>query len=47
MYSKDMSFPDAPIVDPFVKEQRGDDFIMNGPFMHEWLREMRREALGE
>lgn len=47
MYSKDMSFPDAPIVDPLVKEQPGFDFITNGPRIHEYMKEMRREALGE
>ncbi|GAA6059558.1 hypothetical protein JCM10212_000614 [Sporobolomyces blumeae] len=47
MYSKDTSFPDAPIVDPLVKEQPGWDFITNGPHMHEWLKEMRKEALGD
>ncbi|GAA5949170.1 hypothetical protein JCM3765_003317 [Sporobolomyces pararoseus] len=47
MYSKDMSFPDAPIVDPLVKEQPGFDFITNGPRIHEYMKEMRREALGD
>ncbi|GAA5871439.1 hypothetical protein JCM16303_000756 [Sporobolomyces ruberrimus] len=47
MYSKDMSFPDAPVVDPLVKEQPGFDFITNGPRIHEYMKEMRREALGD
>jgi hypothetical protein len=47
MYSKDMSFPDAPVTDPLVKEQNGFDYITNGPRIHEYMKEMRKEALGE
>ncbi|GAA5912257.1 alpha-glucosidase [Sporobolomyces salmoneus] len=47
MYSKDMAFPDAKITDPLVKEQPAWDSITNGPRIHEYLKEMRQEALGD
>ncbi|KEF60150.1 uncharacterized protein A1O9_05000 [Exophiala aquamarina CBS 119918] len=45
-YSKDQSFPDAPIKFPEDEVQPMDPkFFLNGPRMHEWLQEQRREAL--
>jgi oligo-1,6-glucosidase len=46
MYSKDQSFPDAPIKFPETELQPIDPkFYLNGPRMHEWLQEQRRDAL--
>lgn len=47
MYSKNLSFPDAPVVNPHVELQPCWDFVCNGPRMHEYLKIMRKEALGE
>ncbi|GAA5840502.1 hypothetical protein JCM5353_006568 [Sporobolomyces roseus] len=47
MYSKDTSFPDVKITDELVKEQPAWDHITNGPREHEYLKELRKEALGD
>lgn len=47
MYSKDMSFPDAPITDPGVFEQPAHMLFCNGPRMHEFLRELNSEVLSK
>lgn len=39
-YSKDISFPDAPVVDDSVYEQPCSKMNSNGPRMHEFLGEM-------
>jgi len=45
-YSKDQNFPDAPIKHPGEEIQPMEpEFFLNGPRMHEWLQEQRREAL--
>lgn len=44
-YSKNMNYPDAPITDPSQPYQRGSQFYMNGPKMHQWLKELRRDVL--
>lgn len=40
LYSKDMSFPDAPIVDPNSFIQPAGNLFSNGPEMHKYLKEM-------
>ena len=47
MYSKDLNFPDAPIHDEHTELQPCWDFVCNGPRLHEFIKEMRTEALGE
>lgn len=45
-YSKDITFPDAPIKSPDDEFQPMlPEYFLNGPHMHEWLQEQRREAL--
>ncbi|KAK4167695.1 alpha-glucosidase [Cladorrhinum sp. PSN259] len=45
MYSKDLSFKDAPIVDAQSYVQPAWDNWANGPRMHEFLREINRDVL--
>jgi len=40
MYSKDTTYPDAPMTDPGSDWQFAGDMICNGPRMHEFLSEM-------
>ncbi|EXJ68282.1 uncharacterized protein A1O5_08897 [Cladophialophora psammophila CBS 110553] len=49
MISKVPSYPDAPIVlDPQThKYQPGTQFFVNGPKLHDYLREMNREVLSK
>lgn len=44
-YSKRTDFVDAPISDPASPHQAAPDMWCNGPRIHEFIREMRREAL--
>ncbi|KAK5045832.1 hypothetical protein LTR84_008925 [Exophiala bonariae] len=45
-YSKDQSFPDAPVTAPNDEFQLMlPESFLNGPHMHEWLQEQRRKAL--
>ncbi|PWY81684.1 glycoside hydrolase [Aspergillus sclerotioniger CBS 115572] len=39
-YSKDTSFPDAPVTDPRLEWQYASHLFCNGPRIHEYLREM-------
>ncbi|SCZ98261.1 BZ3500_MvSof-1268-A1-R1_Chr3-2g06257 [Microbotryum saponariae] len=43
LYSKHLDFPDAPIVDPY---QAAWKLLCNGPKIHEFLRELRKETWG-
>ena len=45
MISKVEGYPDAPITIPGAPYQPGTSLYSNGPHMHEYLREMRRETL--
>lgn len=45
LYSKDINFPDAPIVYPDEPYQPAFQLFENGPRMHEWLQEQRRDVL--
>ncbi|KAK3989463.1 alpha-glucosidase [Cladorrhinum sp. PSN332] len=45
MYSKDLSFKDAPVTDPKSYVQPAWDNWANGPRMHEFMREMNRDVL--
>jgi oligo-1,6-glucosidase len=45
LYSKDTSYPDAPITLPNEVAQPAFQFFTNGPRMHEWLREIRKDVL--
>ncbi|KAF2182401.1 glycoside hydrolase family 13 protein [Zopfia rhizophila CBS 207.26] len=47
LISKVQEFPDAPIAVPTHKYQPGDKFYANGPRLHEWLKEIRREVLSK
>jgi len=44
MISKDLRFLDAPITIPDSKYQPGFEYIMNGPRLHEFLREMNEQV---
>lgn len=44
-WSKDLNFPDAPIKDPTSPYQRAGQFYLNGPRMHEWMKEFRQAVL--
>ncbi|CAK7218452.1 hypothetical protein SBRCBS47491_003515 [Sporothrix bragantina] len=44
-YSKPLEFPDAPVTDPASPWQFAYPLFCNGPRIHEFLREMVREAL--
>lgn len=45
LMSKDQTFQDAVISEPDVFDQRCEVHFQNGPRMHEWLKEMHREAI--
>ncbi|KAK3944241.1 glycoside hydrolase family 13 protein [Diplogelasinospora grovesii] len=45
MYSKGVSFQDAPIINPHAYEQPAWSIYANGPRMHEFLREMNTQVL--
>jgi oligo-1,6-glucosidase len=45
LYSKNPEYPDADTVDQGAEFQRAEKHYINGPGMHEWLKEMRREAM--
>jgi oligo-1,6-glucosidase len=45
LYSKNIAYPDAPISRPMSKYQPANEHFMNGPRMHEWLKEQRNEVL--
>lgn len=46
LYWKDTSFPDATVKEPGEPDQPIElHHTVNGPLMHEWLQEQRREAL--
>ncbi|KAK4226087.1 alpha-glucosidase [Podospora fimiseda] len=45
MYSKELSFKDAPITDPNSEFQPAWENWANGPRIHEFLREINREVL--
>ncbi|KAI0138738.1 glycoside hydrolase family 13 protein [Hypoxylon sp. NC0597] len=48
LISKDPSYPDADIVlDPGHRYQPGGKYFVNGPRLHEFLREMYREVLSK
>lgn len=47
MYSKNTAFPDAPVVNPNTELQPCWDFVTNGPRLHEYLKDMRKNALGD
>ncbi|KAH9904010.1 glycoside hydrolase family 13 protein [Xylariomycetidae sp. FL2044] len=47
-YWKHPDFPDVPIVDSAQEHQPLDlRYVLNGPKVHEWLQEMRREVLNK
>jgi oligo-1,6-glucosidase len=45
LYSKNPEFPDADVKDEGAEFQRAEKHYINGPGMHEWLKEMRKEAM--
>jgi len=45
LYSKNTAYPDAPVLLQGEKYQPAFQYFTNGPRMHEWLREQRRDAL--
>ena len=45
LYSKHQDFPDAEIVVPGEPYQAGHAYVLNGPRMHEWLQEQRKDVL--
>lgn len=47
LISKVQSFPDANITVPSHKYQPADKYFANGPRMHEYLRELRKEVLNK
>lgn len=48
MISKDQRFPDAEAtIDPSHKFQPGQKYFVNGPRLHEYLRDMNREVLSK
>ncbi|BFZ58824.1 hypothetical protein PYCC9005_005889 [Savitreella phatthalungensis] len=47
MYSKNLEFPDADIVDPDNFEQPATKYYSNGPRIHEFLQEMNRETFAK
>ncbi|EXJ90808.1 hypothetical protein A1O1_03913 [Capronia coronata CBS 617.96] len=44
-YSKDVSFPNAPVRLPGEECQPAFQYFTNGPRMHEWLKEQRQQVL--
>ncbi|KAK9482063.1 glycoside hydrolase superfamily [Lipomyces starkeyi] len=47
LYSKDTEYPDAEVVDALSPYQQATKYYVNGPRMHEWLKEIRREVLAK
>ncbi|CAI4444312.1 ALH_1c_G0016760.mRNA.1.CDS.1 [Saccharomyces cerevisiae] len=47
MYSKVEGLPDAPITDPTVPYQKGTEFFINGPRIHEYHKEMHNYILSQ
>lgn len=47
MFSKDTTFPDAPIIDPSTPWQQARELMVNGPNLHEYLKEMTRESFAK
>lgn len=47
LISKVQTFPDAPISVKDAKYQPGDKYFANGPRLHEWLKELRRDVLSK
>ena len=45
LYSKDTAFPDARVLDPSQDLQFPIDHVLNGPRIHEFLKEIRRDVL--
>jgi len=45
LISKAPGFPDAPVVLPHERWQPAERVVSNGPRLHEFLKEMRREVL--
>ena len=45
LYSKNTSYPDAPVALPGEPYQPAFKFFENGPRMHEWLKEQREKVL--
>lgn len=45
LYSKDTSYPDAEIILVGEEYQPAFEHFVNGPRMHEWLKEIRRDVL--
>ncbi|KAI9727561.1 MAG: hypothetical protein M1828_006503 [Chrysothrix sp. TS-e1954] len=45
--SKHQDFPDAPVTQPGAKYQPGQKWFANGPRLHEFLRQINREALSK
>ncbi|KPI39957.1 Alpha-glucosidase [Cyphellophora attinorum] len=45
LYSKNTSYPDAPIVLMGEEYQPAEAHFVNGPRMHEWLKEQREQVL--
>ncbi|KAF1838147.1 glycoside hydrolase [Decorospora gaudefroyi] len=47
LISKVQTFPDAEVIVKNNKYQPGDKFYANGPRLHEWLKELRRDVLSK
>jgi len=47
LISKAPGYPDAPVVLPGERWQPAEKLFSNGPRLHEFLKEMRREALSK
>jgi oligo-1,6-glucosidase len=45
LYSKDVLFPDAKVLEPDAETQFSFEHCLNGPRIHEFLKEIRREVL--
>ncbi len=45
LYSKNPEYQDVDVKDERAKFQRADKHYTNGPGMHEWRKEMRRESM--
>lgn len=47
LYSKHLDYPDAPVILPHEEFQPAFEYFVDGPRMHEYLQEQRREALNK
>lgn len=45
LYSKNIEYPDASITNPGAKYQKPFEHVVNGPRIHEWLKEQRRDVI--